>query len=225
MHRIEEKTNQMNIAKHGRMKILIFGSTGSIGRELIKQALEKGYVVTAFARNPVKVALDHAALTVAQGDVLNRASLGTVVPGHEAVLCSLGAGLKGKVRSEGTRNIVRAMEKAGVRRLICQSTLGVGDSWGNLSAYWKYIMFGLLLRRAYADHVSQENYVKQSHLDWIIVRPAAFTNGPRTGEYRHGFPGTDKTLTLKISRADVADFMLNQLVCDTYLRKTPGLSY
>ena len=156
---------------------------------------------------------------------MDPATVERAVSGHDAVLCSLGAGLKGKVRSEGTRNIIRAMENAGVRRLICQSTLGVGDSRGNLNAYWKTIMFGLLLRRAYADHVSQETYVMQSCLDWIIVRPAAFTDGNRTGEYRHGFPGTDKTTTLKISRADVADFMLKQLVDDTYLHKTPGLSY
>jgi putative NADH-flavin reductase len=197
----------------------------SIGRELVKQALEQGHVVTAFARNPAKVDHEHADLTVAQGDVMDPASVERAVQGHEAVFCSLGAGLKGKVRSEGTRNIIRAMENAGVRRLICQSTLGVADSRSNLNAYWKYIMFGLLLRRAYADHISQETYVKQSRLDWIIVRPAAFTNGNRTGEYRHGFPGTDKTTTLKISRADVADFMLKQLVNDTYLHKTPGLSY
>ena len=117
------------------------------------------------------------------------------------------------------------MEKAGVRRFICQSTLGVGDSQGNLNFFWKYIMFGLLLRRVFADHVSQENYVKQSHLDWIIARPGAFTDGNRTGEYRHGFPGTDQTTELKISRADVADFTLEQLTDDTYLHKTPGLSY
>ena len=86
-------------------------------------------------------------------------------------------------------------------------------------------MFGVLLRQAYADHVSQEDYVKQSQLDWTIVRPAAFTDGDRTGEYRHGFPSNDRTTTLKISRADVADFMLKQLTDDTYLHRTPGLSY
>ena len=117
------------------------------------------------------------------------------------------------------------METAGLRRFVCQSTLGVGDSWGNLSFFWKYIMFRGLLRQAYADHVKQEDYIKQSDLDWTIVRPAAFTDGNRTGEYRHGFPGNDKTTRLKVSRADVADFMLKQLTHEEYLRKTPGLSY
>ncbi|NIT61650.1 MAG: NAD(P)H-binding protein [Aliifodinibius sp.] len=207
------------------MRLIIFGSTGSIGRQLVKQALEQGHTVTAFARDPVRVDIKHANLQVIQGDVLDPTSVEKAVRGHDAVLCSLGAGRKGMVRSEGTRNIIRAMEKAGVRRFICQSTLGVGESRGNLNFVWKHLMFGLLLRPAYADHVSQENHVKRSHLDWTIVRPGAFTDGERTGQYRHGFPGTDKTTKLKISRADVADFMLKQLMDNTYLHQSPGLSY
>ncbi len=209
------------------MKLIIFGSTGSIGRELVRQALEQGHTVAAFARDPSKLDIQHTNLQVVQGDAMDLASVEKAVQDHEVVLCSLGAGRsrKGTIRSEGTRNLIRAMEKAGVRRLICQTTLGVGDSQGNLNFFWKYIMFGFLLREMFADHVLQENYVKQSHLDWIIVRPGAFTDGERTGQYRHGFPGTDKTTRLKVSRADVADFMLKQLTDDTYLHKTPGLSY
>jgi putative NADH-flavin reductase len=86
-------------------------------------------------------------------------------------------------------------------------------------------MFGMLLKQAYKDHELQENYVIQSKLDWTIVRPAAFTDGRRTGNYRHGFGPQEKGLTLKISRADVADFILNQVTQNTYLRKTPGQSY
>lgn len=207
------------------MKLLIFGSTGSIGRELLKQALEDGHTVTAFARDPSKLDIKHHNLTVVQGDVMEFPSVEQAVQGQDAVFCSLGAGRRGTVRSEGTRNIVRAMEQAGVRRFICQSTLGVGESWDNLNVIWKYVMFKGLLRQAYADHVSQEDCVKQSHLDWTIVRPGAFTDGNRTGEYRHGFPGTDRSAKLKISRADVADFMLKQLTDDTYLHKAPSLSY
>lgn len=207
------------------MKLIIFGSTGSIGRLLVRQALEQGHAVTAFARDPAKLDISHENLATVQGDALDLPSVEKAVPGQDAVLCTLGAGVKGTVRSRGTKNIIRAMEKAGVRRFICQSTLGVGDSWNNLSFFWKYIMFSGLLRRAYADHVSQEDYVRQSDLDWIIVRPAAFTDAGRTGEYRHGFPCNDRTLELRISRAYVADFMLKQLTQDTYLHETPGLSY
>jgi putative NADH-flavin reductase len=211
--------------KRTNMKVLVFGATGTTGREIVKRALELGYAVTAFVRDPAKVELRHRDLTVVQGDVLDSASVERAVRDHDAVLSSLGAGAKGMVRSKGTQNIVRAMDKAGIRRFVSQSTLGVGNSRGNLNAFWKYLMFGLLLRRAFADHVEQETHVKQSHLDWTIVRPGALTTGSRTGTYRHGFSGTDRTPTLKISPADVADFMLKQLNDDTYLRATPGLSY
>ena len=113
---------------------------------------------------------------------------------------------------------------AGVRRLVCQTTLGAGDSRANLNFFWKRIIFGLLLRNVYADHEAQEAVIKRSDLDWIIVRPGAFTDGPATGAYKHGFPPTEKNIKLKISRADVAGFMLQQLTDDAYLRQTPSLS-
>jgi putative NADH-flavin reductase len=207
------------------MKVAIFGSTGSVGRLMVKQALEQGHTVTAFARDPAKVDLKHANLRIVQGDATDLAAVEKAVRGQDAVLCALGAGAKGTIRSEGTRTIIRAMEAAGVRRLVCQSSLGVGDSRANLNFFWKHILFGMLLRQAYADHVEQENHVMRSRLDWTIVRPGAFTDGPRTGEYRHGFASTDKAITHKVSRADVADFMLKQLADDSYLRRTPGLSY
>lgn len=207
------------------MQLLIFGATGSVGRQVVEQALEQGHQVTAFARNPEKLDIQHPHLTFFQGDVMDAPAVEQAVHGQEAVLCSIGAGRNGVIRSEGTRNIIKAMEKTGVERFVCQSTIGVGDSRGNLDFFWKYIMFGLLLRPAYADHVFQEAYVRQSRLDWTIVRPAAFTDEGRTGAYQHGFPGNERGITLKISRADVADFMLKQLSDNTYLHQTPGLSY
>jgi putative NADH-flavin reductase len=208
-----------------KMEILVFGSTGSIGRQLLEQALAQEHAVTAFARDPAKLDIKHANLKIVQGNVMEFASIEKAVQGQQAVLCSIGAGRKGTVRSEGTRHIVHAMANAGVRRFICQTTLGVGNSWGNLSFFWKYLMSGVVLRDAFADHEAQESYVKQSRLDWTIVRQGSFTNGKATGKYRHGFPSTEKAIKLKISRADVADFMLKQLSDDTYLHKTPGLSY
>ena len=117
------------------------------------------------------------------------------------------------------------MEETGVRRLVCQTTLGAGESTGNLNLFWKHVMFGFLLRSAFADHEQQEAHVRRSDLDWTIVRPAAFTDGGRTGEYRYGFPSSKKGLGLKISRVDVAEFMLDQLTDGAYLRQAPGLSY
>ena len=207
------------------MKVLIFGATGTVGRELVTQALEMGHTVTAFARDPSKLAISHASLEIIEGDVMDSAAVDRAVAGHDAVLIALGAGSKGQVRSTGTRNIIQAMQKSGTRRLVCLSTLGVGDSRGNLNFLWKYVMFGMLLRAAFADHVSQEDHVIRSGLDWTIVRPAAYTDGERTGDYRHGFPATAKALKLKISRADVADFVLTQLADNSYVHMTPGVSY
>ena len=207
------------------MKVIIFGASGSIGRNLVSQALRQGHAVTAFVRDPARLVMQHAKLSIALGDVLDAASVQKAVAGHDAVMCAIGAGRKGGVRAEGTGNIITAMKAAGVRRLICQSTLGIGDSWNNLNAFWKYFMFGLFIRPAFLDHVEQEKLVRQSDLDWSIIRPAAFTDGDLTGRYRHGFPATANDTKLEISRADVADFMLKNLVDNTYLHKTPGLSY
>lgn len=207
------------------MKILIFGATGSVGRHIVEQGLDRGHAVTAFVRDPTGLDVGRGDFTVVRGDVLEPSSVRGAVRGQEAVLCSIGAGRKGKVRSEGTRNIVLAMEGEGVRRLVCQTTLGLGESSGNLNFFWKHIMFGLILREAFADHERQEAYVRESGLDWTIVRPGAFTNGERTGVYRHGFSSTDREISLKISRADVADFMLRQLEDVAYLHGTPGLAY
>lgn len=209
------------------MKLIIIGATGTVGRHVVQQALAEGHQVTAFARNPANLGLQHAQLRLWAGDVLDLAAVTQAVVGQDAVVCVLGSGKKltGTVRSQGTQTIIRAMQQTGVRRLICQSTLGVGESWGSLNFYWKYIMFGLILRDVFADHERQEAYVRQSDLDWTIVRPGAFLEGDRTGHYRHGFPGTDTTSQLKIARADIADFILKQLTDTTYLHQAPSLSY
>ena len=207
------------------MKVIVFGSTGSIGKYLISQALEADHTVTAFARDTTKIRLDNERLNKVQGDVLDPASVSRSLPGHDAVLVVLGAGRKGGVRAAGTLNIIEAMREHGVERLVCQSSLGVGDSRHNLNFFWKYVMFGLLLRPAYADHELQEHYVRESGLDWTIVRPGAFTDGELTGHYRHGFPADDRSIVLKISRKDVAEFLLQQLSDLRYLHRSPGLSY
>ncbi|MDJ0704546.1 MAG: SDR family oxidoreductase [Leptolyngbyaceae cyanobacterium MO_188.B28] len=209
------------------MKLLIFGATGGVGQQVVEQALEQGHTVTAFARHPEKLDIRRPNFKCLQGNVMDSPSVRQAVQGQDAVVCTLGSGQKltGTVRSEGTRQIVQAMEQSGIRRFICQTTLGAGDSWGSLNFYWKYVMFGLILRNVFADHERQEDYVQQSRLDWTIVRPGAFVEGDRTGQYRHGFSGSDKTTQLKISRADVADFILKQLGDDSYLHQAASLSY
>jgi len=206
------------------MNIIVFGATGSIGRHLVDQALDQGHRVTAFARNPAALDRHHENLAGYRGDVLDADSVAGAVKEHDAVMIALGAGRKGGVRSVGTKNVIDAMREHGVKRLVCETTLGAGDSYDALNFFWKRLMFGLLLRPAFADHQAQEAYIRDSSLDWVIVRPAAFTDGPATNAYRRGFPATEKNLSFKISRADVAGFMLGQVADDTYLRQTPGLS-
>lgn len=207
------------------MKLIIFGATGSLGRHLVDRALDQGHDVTAFSRDPSVLAREHPRLAHFTGDALDPDAVHEAVAGHDAVLFALGAGRKGTVRAEGVRNAIDAMGRHGVRRLVCATTLGAGDSRANLNFFWKRIMFGLLLRQAFADHEAQEAFIRQSELDWIIVRPGAYTDGPATGEYRVGFSKTARKLALKVSRADVAEFMLKQLASDTYLHQAPGLSY
>ncbi|ASF11163.1 hypothetical protein NBRGN_070_00570 [Nocardia brasiliensis NBRC 14402] len=206
------------------MKIAVFGATSTVGRLVVEQALAEGHQVTAFTRSAAGLTQRHERLDIVEGDVLESNSVQRAVAGQDAVLVSLGAGRKGVIRAEGTRAVIEAMNRTGVKRLIVQTTLGVGDSKANLNFLWKYVMFGLLLRQAFADHVQQEAYVRASDLDWTIVRPSAFTDGPRTGGFRRGFPAGERGLTLKIARADIAGFMLEQLTDTTYLRQAPGIS-
>ncbi|MFL6299093.1 MAG: NAD(P)-dependent oxidoreductase [Terriglobales bacterium] len=129
------------------------------------------------------------------------------------------------VVSEATKCILAAMEREGTKLFICESSLGVGDSKGQLGAFYNYFFIPVLLRHVFADKEVQEKVIQSSHVEWVIVRPGALTNGPRTGKYRAGFPVNDKSIAGSISRADTAEFMLRQLTDSTYLRKTPGLSY
>ncbi len=210
------------------MKLIIFGSTGGTGRQIVTQALEQGHDVTAFARSPEKLGQKHEKLQAIKGDVLDLASVERAVKGQDAVCCSLGLPAvmdKSNLRANGTKNIIRAMEKTGVRRFICQSSAGIGDSSDTLPFLMKYFIVPFILRRVWADHEIQENYIKKSRLDWIIARPAALTDGELTGSYQHGFTANNKTVTSKVSRADTADFMLKQLADNDYLHKTPCISY
>ena len=127
--------------------------------------------------------------------------------------------------SEATKCILAAMEREGTKLFVCESSLGVGDSKGQLGPFFSYVIIPLLLHRAFADKEVQENIIQSTHVQWVIVRPGVLTNGPKTGKYRAGFPVTDRSIQGSISRADVADFMLRQLTDTQYRGKTPGLSY
>ena len=206
------------------MKLAIFGATGSIGTQLVRQALAAGHHVTAFVRDPARLDVDDPGLRFVTGDVMtDPEQIRQAVDGQDAVLIALGAGARGRIRAEGTRNIIRAMQACGVERLICQSTLGAGESAGNLNFKWRFL-FRVPLRLAMADHEAQERHVRESNLQWTIIRPSAFTDGPITGAYQRGFSANERELALSISRADVAQFMLWQLKDDSWKQQAVSIS-
>jgi putative NADH-flavin reductase len=209
------------------MNLTLFGATGPTGKCLLQQALDQGHAVTAFARNPAVITTRHPQLTVAKGDIGDAASVESAVQGKDAVLSALGVKQlsKNTILSDGTRNIISAMQKQAVKRFINVSSLHVGDSKGQLGFLFTYLMVPLMLRNAFADKEVQERLIMDSNLDWIIVRPAYLTNGPRRGVYRTWLGKGPGGILIRVSRADVADFMLKHLTDDTYLRKTPGLCY
>ncbi len=193
------------------MKLAIFGATGGTGIELVKQALEQGHAVTAFVRDPARLTIEDENLTFATGDVFDPASVAQAVQGQDAVVCALGAGSdlkKTAVRTTGTINIIGGMQAHNVKRLLVVTAMGVGESWNNLSLFNK-IFFATLLKNSRDDHESQEAAVKESGLDWTIVRPSGLTDTPRTGKYALGENIPAKTS--KIARADVADLILKEL--------------
>ena len=156
------------------MRVIVFGATGGTGREIVKQALERGHDVTAFVRNPASFGLPHERLTVTRGDVLDQKSVDDAVAGHDAVLCAIGNRqyvLPSNVLSKGTRHIVDAMQKHGVRRLVCETSLGVSDSFGRLGVYYTLFVFPVVMPFYWFDKEDQEKCVKKSSLEWVIVRP------------------------------------------------------
>lgn len=211
-----------------QMNILIIGSTGGTGKQLILQALDRDYNVTAFARNPSKIKIEHDRLKVIKGNVLDIDSLRNAMAGQDIVLCALGHKrwlYPTKILSEGTRNIVISMKEKGVKRLICETSLGVGNSIGRMGLYYTFFVIPFILPFYFWDKRKQEQIIQSSDLDWTIIRPGALNNRRARGSYRHGFKIGNWFYTVRISRADVADFMLNQIEDKTYIRSTPGVCW
>jgi putative NADH-flavin reductase len=210
------------------MKIIVFGATGGTGREIVKQALEHGHDVTAFVRNPAKLNLTHERLNTARGDVMDAASVDAAMPGHDAVLIAIGHRRylgPSRVLSRGTQNIVNAMKTHFVRRLVCETALGVSDSTGRLGLYYTLFVVPVILPFYWYDKGRQEKIVRESNLEWVIVRPGQLTNGRKRGQYKHGPKVGNYLWSVSISRADTADFMLNQLGETPYLRTAVGVCY
>jgi putative NADH-flavin reductase len=210
------------------MRVLVLGATGATGRHLVEQALAQGHHVTALVRNPAKLPRRSPDLTVMQGDVTDRGAVERAVRSQDAVLCALGSSTPLKhdpALVAGIGNLVDAMERLQVKRLVYLSFLGVHHGRGQLSLFGRYLVAPLLLRKVAADHERKEAIIQQSTLEWVIVRPPRLTNGRRTGAYRSGEDIQATMVVPRVSRADLAEFMLDQLNGDTYLRRTPAVMY
>jgi len=209
------------------MKIAIFGATGETGRQLVEQALAAGYQVVAYVRNPSKLNTKHENLTIVQGELADQAIIERAVSAADAVISVLGprGGSKDKPITRGMQNIIEAMKKQGVRRLIISSTLSAKDpnDLPDFKAKALVNLVKLTMHAAYEEIVSVADTVRKSDLDWTIVRLTTLNNNPKSGKVRVGYLGKGE-VGLRISRPDLAEFLLKQVQDTKYLRQAPVIS-
>ncbi|MEM9134225.1 MAG: SDR family oxidoreductase [Actinomycetota bacterium] len=188
------------------VRVVVFGATGKTGSHVCRVAVEQGHQVTAFGRSVER--LDHAGLDIHKGDVFDADSVAEAVVAHEGAIVCLGStGLRDtSTLSTGTKAVVDAMVEHDAERLVVMSAAGVGESWQQIPLSSK-VLFRTMLRRVFADHEAQEAVVRQSPLDWTIVRPAVLKDDPGTGSY----VATNSGSITKITRADVAACLVDQL--------------
>ncbi|MEO8607895.1 MAG: SDR family oxidoreductase [Chloroflexota bacterium] len=193
------------------MKLVVFGAQGGIGRQVVEQALTAGHTVTAVVRRPSEMTLQHERLEIVKGDVLEPASIQAAIAGKDAVVSALGIKNRAPttVYSQGVANIIQAMNAAHVRRLMCISASGLdpGPLWQRVIA--KPLLW-MILKEMYSDLARMETVVKASNLDWTIMRPPQFTDGPHTGRYQTSV-NQHLARGRSISRADIADYIVTHL--------------
>ena len=208
--------------------VLIIGASRGIGLEAVKAALKAGHSVRALVRSALRIRVEHPKLEKMAGDAVQLATVKGALTGVDVVIQSLGVAAGPEVIlkstrffSKATRVLVTAMEEARVKRLICVTGFGAGDSRGH-GGFLYNLAFHVLMGRIYDDKDVQERIVRRSKLDWVIVRPVILTDGPKTSAYRALVDPRDWTCGF-ISRADVADFLVKQIDDDAFLHKTPVL--
>lgn len=209
------------------MKLLIIGASRGIGFDVLQQALEAGHEVTALLRNPDSFSVSHEKLKVMKGDILDKDSIKEAINGQDVVCLTIGIKATRKpvsVFSKGTKTVVEAMKDSSCKRLICVTGVGAGDSKGHGGFLYDKIFKPLFLKTIYEDKDRQEAIVRESGLDWVIVRPGFLTTGPRTGKYRV-LTKLNGVKAGKISRADVAAFILLEAAEMKHQGQTPLLTY
>jgi len=209
--------------------VVIIGASRGIGLETVKAALHAGHSVRALARSARRIPVDHPKLEKMVGDALRVPTVKRALTGVDVVIQSLGISAGPEIIfkptqlfSIATRVLVATMEEAQIKRLICVTAFGAGDSRGR-GGFLYSVAFNLLVGRIYDDKDVQERIVRRSKLDWVIVRPVILTNGPKTNAYRALADPRDWTCGF-VSRADVADFLVKQIEEDAFLRTTQVLT-
>jgi putative NADH-flavin reductase len=215
--------------------VLIIGASRGVGLETVRQALAAGHAVRAFARSARDIGrddarLDDTRLERREGDARDTSAIAEALQGTDAVIQAIGTGPSARwsarpvtLFSETTGHLVQAMQAEGPRRLIAVSGFGAGETRERFSTLER-IGHDIVLGRAYEDKTRQEEMIRDSSLDWTIVRPTILTPGPRTGRYRVlALPAQWRNGL--IARADVADFLVRQIEDRTYLHRTPVLAY
>lgn len=209
------------------MKILVLGANGAVGQLAIDELLKANHEVKALVRNASTLSKKHPRLRVEQGDPTNAANLERLLAGQDAVLSTLGVrkNKRTTLRFNVATSLLTGMKKHGVRKLVWLDGAGVGSSeefMQRSSFLFGRIVMPLFLNHMYADAALADELIERSGCDWVIVRPMAFTNGPKTGRIS---VITDMSRTVKlglrISRADVAAFLVEQLVGDDYVGQMP----
>jgi hypothetical protein len=205
------------------MKLTIFGASSATGKLLVEKALASGHEVTAFVRDATKLGLAHENLKIITGNALNPAQVDEAVKGSDAVLSTLGP--KGKptvMAAESTKNIVSAMEKHGVKRLVVISVAGIPVPQDNRGFNLIAALIKLLLKDVFVDRENQLAVLESSQVDWVAVRVPRLTDGAGTGSVKAFFGNPSPGM--KVTRADLADFMLKQLTESQWLKQAPIIS-
>ncbi len=205
-------------------KIFLVGGTGGVGKLFLEMALEQGHEIVLYARNPRKIEIDHPNLTMVKGELNDFQAIRAGVKGCDVCLITVGVMNRkpNTILSDGTRNLITAAKEEGIKRFIAVTSIGLGDSKDQAMKAFTYFVVPLIIKHSFADKELQEKIIMESDLDWIIIRPGSLTNRGRTGVYRHG---RDKSIKGRISRADVADFLLTQLDDNCYLHQAICITY
>ncbi|MFK8907232.1 NAD(P)-dependent oxidoreductase [Streptomyces sp. YS-3] len=212
------------------MKLTVFGATGRIGTEVVRQALAAGHQVTAVVRDPGRFTTTGTGLEVVRGDLSDPESLRPAVAGRDAVFSGLGANKRADaaagVTARLTRSIVKAMDAEGTRRLLVVSAGPVGPEAPNDPFLDRLTLtiVSRVLKDVYEDLRRTEAELSASALDWTAVRPVRLVNKPRTGTYRTAVGATPRSAR-SIGRADVADAMLRMITDQATVKQGVCVAY